>query len=233
MYEGAKNALSKVPEVTLGFWIIKILAALIGETGRDAVTMSLFLSCWDNDAMMSVSDRGLPLHGPVHRGRGDPDHNEAVSSLYLLGDNRGYDHRRNCNGRFRGPFLGYRLSRRIIASICALDDVASPLAVVGRHSFCKLDRNAAGGVFDPVHDPLLADVGHRARRLDGPTRIASATETLLSCLAQPCYSLLRSIASRTRRASFCSVRVADLYLTARGDARRPVRQADLSRRVRG
>jgi uncharacterized membrane-anchored protein len=41
MNEGAKAALSKVPEVTLGFWIIKILAT-IGETGGDAVTMSLF-----------------------------------------------------------------------------------------------------------------------------------------------------------------------------------------------
>jgi uncharacterized membrane-anchored protein len=32
---------SKVPEVTLGFWIIKILATTLGETGGDAVTMSL------------------------------------------------------------------------------------------------------------------------------------------------------------------------------------------------
>jgi uncharacterized membrane-anchored protein len=42
MNEGAKAALSKVPEVTLGFWIIKILATTVGETGGDAVTMSLF-----------------------------------------------------------------------------------------------------------------------------------------------------------------------------------------------
>ena len=34
------RALSKVPEVTLGFWIIKILATTLGETGGDAVTMS-------------------------------------------------------------------------------------------------------------------------------------------------------------------------------------------------
>ncbi len=34
------DALSKVPEVTLGFWIIKILATTLGETGGDAVTMS-------------------------------------------------------------------------------------------------------------------------------------------------------------------------------------------------
>jgi len=34
------GALSKVPAVTLGFWIIKILATTLGETGGDTVTMS-------------------------------------------------------------------------------------------------------------------------------------------------------------------------------------------------
>jgi uncharacterized membrane-anchored protein len=34
---------SKVPEITLGFWIIKILATTLGETGGDAVTMSMNL----------------------------------------------------------------------------------------------------------------------------------------------------------------------------------------------
>ena len=34
---------SKVPQVTLAFWIIKILATTLGETGGDAVTMSLNL----------------------------------------------------------------------------------------------------------------------------------------------------------------------------------------------
>jgi uncharacterized membrane-anchored protein len=36
-------ALSKVPEVTLGFWCIKILATTLGETGGDSVSMSLHL----------------------------------------------------------------------------------------------------------------------------------------------------------------------------------------------
>ena len=45
---GVKAALSKVPEVTLGFWIIKILATTLGETGGDAVTMSLLHA--DKDA---------------------------------------------------------------------------------------------------------------------------------------------------------------------------------------
>src|SRR5216110_3793264 len=31
---------SKVPQVTIGFWIVKILATTLGETGGDAVTMS-------------------------------------------------------------------------------------------------------------------------------------------------------------------------------------------------
>lgn len=38
-----KNNLRKVPEVTLVFWMIKILATTLGETGGDAVSMSLNL----------------------------------------------------------------------------------------------------------------------------------------------------------------------------------------------
>jgi len=37
------NAASKVPEVTLGFWIVKILATTLGETGGDALSMSMNL----------------------------------------------------------------------------------------------------------------------------------------------------------------------------------------------
>jgi uncharacterized membrane-anchored protein len=36
-----KFAATKVPEVTLGFWIIKIAATTLGETGGDTVTMTL------------------------------------------------------------------------------------------------------------------------------------------------------------------------------------------------
>jgi len=38
----AQTSPTKVPEVTLGFWIIKILATTLGETGGDTVTMT-----WD------------------------------------------------------------------------------------------------------------------------------------------------------------------------------------------
>jgi uncharacterized membrane-anchored protein len=41
MNDAARATLSKVPEVTLVFWIIKIAATTLGETGGDTVTMTL------------------------------------------------------------------------------------------------------------------------------------------------------------------------------------------------
>ncbi|MBI3432785.1 MAG: hypothetical protein HY018_11305 [Hydrogenophilales bacterium] len=43
MNQTVEHALSKVPEVTLMFWIIKIAATTLGETGGDAVSMSMNL----------------------------------------------------------------------------------------------------------------------------------------------------------------------------------------------
>ncbi len=41
MTDDTKIVLSKVPEVTMSFWIIKVLATTLGETGGDTVTMTL------------------------------------------------------------------------------------------------------------------------------------------------------------------------------------------------
>jgi uncharacterized membrane-anchored protein len=38
--DAMRDVLSKVPAVTLTFWIIKILATTLGETGGDTVTMT-------------------------------------------------------------------------------------------------------------------------------------------------------------------------------------------------
>src|SRR5437763_3656648 len=40
MNERTRDLVAKVPQVTLAFWIIKILATTLGETGGDSVTMS-------------------------------------------------------------------------------------------------------------------------------------------------------------------------------------------------
>jgi len=41
--EAQPDILSKVPQVTLAFWVIKILATTVGETGGDALSMTLNL----------------------------------------------------------------------------------------------------------------------------------------------------------------------------------------------
>ena len=41
MHPNERPVPSKVPEVTLGFWVIKIAATTLGETGGDTVTMTL------------------------------------------------------------------------------------------------------------------------------------------------------------------------------------------------
>jgi len=48
------SAFSKVPEVTLVFWILKILATTLGETGGDAVSMSMGLGYLLSTAIFAV-----------------------------------------------------------------------------------------------------------------------------------------------------------------------------------
>jgi uncharacterized membrane-anchored protein len=50
----ARDTLAKVPAVTLGFWIIKILATTLGETGGDSVSMS-----WLGETTPEAGQEGL------------------------------------------------------------------------------------------------------------------------------------------------------------------------------
>jgi uncharacterized membrane-anchored protein len=49
------GALAKVPALTLGFWLLKILATTLGETGGDAVTMSMGLGYLAGTAIFAVA----------------------------------------------------------------------------------------------------------------------------------------------------------------------------------
>jgi uncharacterized membrane-anchored protein len=51
MRDEDRERLSKVPAVTLGFWIIKVLATTLGETGGDSVTMT-----WLGETTAEASD---------------------------------------------------------------------------------------------------------------------------------------------------------------------------------
>ena len=54
-----RHAVSKVPEVTLGFWAIKVAATTLGETGGDWVSMSLNLGYLVGSAIFLVLFIGL------------------------------------------------------------------------------------------------------------------------------------------------------------------------------
>ena len=55
MSETTMRSLSKVPEVTLVFWVIKIAATTLGETGGDAVSMSMNLGYLIGTAIFAVA----------------------------------------------------------------------------------------------------------------------------------------------------------------------------------
>jgi uncharacterized membrane-anchored protein len=59
MNDGREAGASKVPEVTFGFWIIKILATTLGETGGDTVTMTLNWGYLAGTALFAIVLLGL------------------------------------------------------------------------------------------------------------------------------------------------------------------------------
>jgi uncharacterized membrane-anchored protein len=71
-----QGAVSKVPEVTLAFWILKIAATTLGETGGDWVTMSLHLGYAIGTLIFAVVFIGF-VYAQVKAGKFHP-------SLYWL-----------------------------------------------------------------------------------------------------------------------------------------------------
>ena len=93
MSEDTKNTtnetLSKVPELTLVFWIVKILATTLGETGGDAVSMSMNLGYLVSTAIFAVIFVGMVIV---------QINSAEVSSDYLLDDDCGIDDRGHDTG---------------------------------------------------------------------------------------------------------------------------------------
>ena len=109
------RTMSKVPEVTLGFWIIKILATTLGETGGDTVTMTARTG--------AISTGTATVPGAAHRAGRRADPRQTIPSVPLLGDDRRLDHLRHHDGRFRRPLARHRLHRRLVAAVLLPDRV--------------------------------------------------------------------------------------------------------------
>ena len=189
------HALSKVPEVTLVFWIIKIAATTLGETGGDTVTMTLELG---------LPRRHRPLRRPAHRAGRRADPREEIPSLPLLGDDRRLHDRRHHHGRFRRPLARHRLHRRLVAAARSACWRARPLVLVAGHDLRQHGQHAEGrGVLLGRHH-LLADARHRARRLDGRYRRARLRRRRAGVRRRPRRDRRRFTSGRACRACCCS-----------------------------
>jgi uncharacterized membrane-anchored protein len=49
-----RDVIAKVPAVTLGFWVVKVLATTLGETGGDSLSMSMGLGYLTSTAIFAV-----------------------------------------------------------------------------------------------------------------------------------------------------------------------------------
>ena len=124
----------KVPAVTLGFWIIKILATTLGETGGDSVTMTWLGETTAHPAPQRLSHRHRDLRRCCWSAWSSAQiRAQTVQPVALLGDDRRLDHLRHDAGRFRRPLARHRLSRRLAAAARLRAGLAVRLAPDARH----------------------------------------------------------------------------------------------------
>ncbi len=155
MNDVAKQALSKVPADTLGFWVVKILATTLGETGGDTVTMTLN---WGY--LAGVALFGGVLVALVSR-RSPPS-----ASIRSSTGRRSSPLRRSAHvGRLRRPIARDRLRRRIASAAVLSVGHPRPVALVRGNGVGKyrLDAESRGVLLG--HDHVFPDPGHRSRRL--------------------------------------------------------------------
>ena len=231
MNEWCKAALSKVPEVTLGFWIIKIIATTIGETGGDAVTMSLLHA--DKNAHNGGYLIGTGIFMAVFIAAviaqiAMKKFHPVIYWLTIVATTTVGTAMADFADRSLG--IGYAGGSSILLALLLTSLLVwrwSEGTVSVEHG-----RDAAGRGLLLDHHPLLANARHRARRLDGRHATASAIENA---------ALVFGAALRDPRGGlFLHQRVAGVPVLgrlhpdppARRDARRPVRQADRPGRVR-
>jgi len=158
--------LSKVPEVTLGFWVIKILATTLGETGGDTVTMTwlhadqnahnggyligtgIFLAVFVAAVIAQISTRRF---------------NPWIYWLTIVASTTVGTAMADFFDRSLG--IGYAGGSLILFAVRL--GLARDLVPHSRLDKCSDCRNAERGNLLLGHDHVFADARDRARRLDG------------------------------------------------------------------
>ena len=154
--EGSKQALTKVPAVTLGFWVIKILATTLGETGGDTVTMTLNWGYVAGVALFGIALVALVAAQILAKRFHAALYWATIVASTTFGTTL-------ADFADRSLGIGYTGGSLLLLG-CLLGD-AGTLALVGGNSSCQYCFHAKSrGVLLGNHH-VFADVGHRARRL--------------------------------------------------------------------
>ena len=161
MYDMRERTWSKVPEVTLTFWIIKIAATTLGETGGDTVTMTLNWGYLGRHRAVPV---GVAGGARLIQTAAKKFHPFLYWATIVASTTSRYD-----DGRFCRPFAWDRLHRRFGAVVACL--LATLGLGIGRWARFRSDT---------VNRPKVeASIGPRLRsrrrsvprwRLDGRSR---------------------------------------------------------------
>jgi uncharacterized membrane-anchored protein len=149
--------LAKVPEVTLGFWLIKIAATTLGETGGDAVSMSMNLGYLVGTAIFAA----IFLAAVVAQVKAKDFHPFLYWTTIIATTTVGTT---LADFADRSLGIGYAGGSSLLLALLlgSLRLASHPWLRVGKHG-----QLAQGGSLLLVDDHVLPDAGHRAGRLDG------------------------------------------------------------------
>jgi len=152
-----ENYANKVPEVTLGFWIIKILATTLGETGGDTVTMTLNLGYLTGTAIflsVLVVLVGIQIAAKKF-------HPFLYWSVIVASTTAG-----TTMTDFATRSFGYRLHWRVTDLVRLPHGLARLVVLVAGLHLGRIREHAKGGSLLLGQHYIFADVGHRPWRLD-------------------------------------------------------------------
>lgn len=152
-----EEMLAKVPEVTLGFWIIKIAATTLGETGGDTVSMSLNLGYLASTAIFAA----IFVIAVIAQIRASHFHPFVYWTTIVA---------TTTVGTTLADFVDRSLGIGYAGGHPTAHPAAGhPVCVVShpRHAGGRIGQFAAGGILLLAGDPVFPDPGHGPRRLDG------------------------------------------------------------------
>ena len=158
MRDAVARTASKVPEVTLFFWIIKIAATTLGETGGDTVTMTLNWGYLVGTALFL----SLLVVLVICQIAAKKFHPFLYWATIVASTTAG-----TTMADFADRSLGHRLCGRIVAALRLPDGHARRVVLVARLDLGRHRQHAEGGSVLLGGHHLLADAGNGARRLDG------------------------------------------------------------------